>query len=122
MARPLLHPPLRGVGECQTEVITSVPWKVAFSIIFFSLALLLATTGQRIRAAENGNAQSGGKAASSMNSSDRGMENSKKWFADPERGWIRGEERQELQKKRRAESENRIESSRGKAARILGEY
>ena len=102
--------------------MTSVPWKVAFSTIFFSLALLLTTAGQRIGAAENSNTQSGRKAASSVNSSDRGMENSKKWLADPERGWIRGEERHELQKKRRAESENRIESSRGKAASVLGEY
>jgi hypothetical protein len=103
-------------------VITSVPWKVAFSTIFFSLALLLAAAGQRIGAAENGNAQSGGKVASSVNSSDREMENSKKWFADPERGWIRGEGRHELQKKRRSENEHRIESSRDKAASILGEY
>ncbi len=99
-----------------------MPCKVAFSTIFLSLALLLATAGQRIGAAENGNAQSGGKVASSVNSSDRGLENTKKWFADPERGWIRGEERHELQKKRRAESENRIESSRGKAARVIEEY
>jgi hypothetical protein len=103
-------------------VITSVPWKVAFSTIFFSLALLLATAGQRIGAAENSNAQSGGKAASSVNSSDRGMENSKKWVADPERGWIRGEGRHELQKKRRSESENRSESFKGKGASILEEY
>jgi hypothetical protein len=103
------------------KMITSVPWKVAFSIIFFSLALLLATTGQRIRAAENGNRET--KATSPVNNSDKGMENSNKWFADPARGWIRMEERAELQKKSGTGiSKNRMESPRGKTTAILWEY
>ncbi len=100
-----------------------MPWKVTFNIIFFSLVPLLATAGQRIGAAENGSAQSGGKVASSMNSSDKGMKNSNKWFADPERGWIREEERPELQKKSgTGSSQNQTQSPRGKTMAIFWEY
>lgn len=98
-----------------------MPWKVTFNIIFFSLVPLLATAGQRIGAAENGNRET--KTTSPVNNSDKGMENSNKWFADPARGWIRMEERPELQKKSgTGSSQNQTQSPRGKTMAIFWEY
>ena len=98
--------------------------KTAISMTFLTLALSLVVAGQSSEAlaGESGNTQSGGRPASRM--SDNGMEKAAaRWFADPERGWIRVEERRQPQKKPRAPtSQDRMEGSTGKDAAALWGY
>jgi len=98
-----------------------VPRKVILSVIFFCLALLLAMAGYGIRAGENSNNRTPGKVTQSDDNAVKS--NHPRWFADPERGWIRMEERPELQKKSGTGiSQNRMESPKGKTTAILWEY
>jgi hypothetical protein len=86
----------------------------------FALMLLVAATGYQI-AGESDAKQGDGKAASSGDG-DKGTVSSAKWFADPKRGWIRRDEREEQQKRRAAEQDQSENSTREKASRVLWEY
>jgi hypothetical protein len=92
------------------------------SIVFaFALALLVAT-GYRTGAGENNSRQNDGKVAPSSDKREKGIvNNSNKWFADPKRGWIRSEEREE-QKRRAAQQERSEHSTREKAGGTIWEY
>lgn len=105
-------------------MITRVPRKWIFTIIFLGL-VLVATKGQHtcVLGAENGYPQIEGKAGSSRNSKDKGRESTNtRWFADPERGWIRIQEGQDESKKRRADAAQNRTGYRDKAVGIPGEY
>jgi hypothetical protein len=97
----------------------------AFSYIaIIAAALLLSASGQPANAqpGKSGGSNAGGVAASRM--SEKGLENNNaQWSADPERGWLRAEERHELHKKGKSQpGKKQFESSRGKAKGSLWEY
>ena len=90
--------------------------KVFFIIVFFALAMGLGAPGQRTRADDNGSPRSADKAENKYKrTSDT------RWFADPERGWIKNGERREPRKKTDA-SRGRNESSNGNSRPFLWEY
>src|SRR5712692_1615739 len=100
-----------------------MPRKVILSVIFFCLALLLAMAGYGIRAGENSNNRTPGKVTQSDNNAVKS--NHPRWFADPERGWIRNEERSETPKKQRGPQDAQDKSgSAGKQSpgRVLWDY
>jgi hypothetical protein len=81
--------------------------KKFFRISVFLLAILVLGVGQLV-AAERGKGFSrrGGSAESHM--SERGKENTNaQWYADPDRGWVRAEERKENKKDSRAADKGR---------------
>jgi len=85
----------------------------------FALAILVATAGYRIVAGEKEGRQGDEKAPSS---SAKGSASNSRWFADPKRGWIRSDEREEQQKNRAAEQDRNENSAREKASRVIWEY
>ena len=90
-----------------------------YYIAIMTAALLLRETGQPANAQPGGSGGSsaGGVAASHM--SEKGSENTNaQWSADPERGWRRAEERQELHKKGKLQrSKKQAEDSKAKSTR-----
>jgi len=106
-------------SEYRCPVMTKMAGKVIFGAIAFALALLVATAGYQIVAGENDPKQSDGKVAAS---GDKGTISNSKWFADPKRGWIRSDEREEQQKRRAAEQDRGKNSAREKANRVIWEY
>ena len=86
--------------------------KRVVSIIFMALLLAVAGRGGNPLAGEDTN-----RGKTDLPLSDRGMESANaQWCADPERGWIRVDERPQSQKKAPARPpQNRIENSGGKA-------
>ncbi|HEY3306578.1 MAG TPA: hypothetical protein VGL70_23910 [Candidatus Binatia bacterium] len=93
--------------------------KWRFGALAFALFLLVATAGYHIGAGEKDNRQGDGKAASS---GDKGTVSNSKWFADPKRGWIRSDKREEQQKRRAAEHDRGENSAREKAGRVIWDY
>jgi hypothetical protein len=105
-----------GTSITINEKLTGVLRKVFFIIVFFALATGLGAPGQRTRADDNG----------SPHSADKTEDKNKRttdtrWSADPKRGWIKKDERQEPRKKAEA-SRSRSESSNGNSGPILWEY
>jgi hypothetical protein len=75
--------------------------KYTVSLALLSVLLYGATTPSDAAQAKNFPSQRGGKADSHM--SAKGSANSNpQWSADPERGWVRAEERHELSEERDA--------------------
>jgi hypothetical protein len=66
--------------------------------VLLSLLALIAATSHAI-GAEKGRSP-GGKAASQMSSKAKENTNAQ-WYADPDRGWVRAEERHDLKEERR---------------------
>jgi hypothetical protein len=93
--------------------------KWCFGALACALALLVATAGYHIGAGEKDNRQGDGKVASS---GDKGTVKNSKWFADPKRGWIRSDEREEQQKRRAAEQDRGENSAKEKAGRAIWDY
>ncbi|MGH7768388.1 MAG: hypothetical protein ACREQP_13100 [Candidatus Binatia bacterium] len=90
--------------------------KWRFGALACALALLIVTAGYHIGAGEKDNRQGDGKVASS------GAKGNSKWFADPKRGWIRSDEREEQQKRRAVEQDRGENSAREKSDRVLWDY
>jgi len=90
----------------------------------FALAILVSTAGYHIVAGEKEGRQGDERAPSSSASSAKGSasNSNSRWFADPKRGWIRSDEREEQQKNRAAEQDRNENSAREKASRVIWEY
>ena len=85
---------------------------VAILTILNAMMVCFSDSPTQAGQAKGNGSHRGGQAGSHR--SGNGLENNNaQWFADPERGWIRAEERHELHKK--GHSENKVpKQSRGK--------
>jgi hypothetical protein len=92
----------------------------AIVAIFFCLTLLIVTANYHIGAGENGNPQSPGKVTQPDDSAIKS--NHPRWFADPERGWIRTEQQSDARKKQRSDAKDKDVNNRPPAGRVLWEY
>lgn len=85
---------------------------VAILTILNALLLCFSDSLTQAGQAKGSGSHRGGQAGSHM--SGKGLENNNaQWFADPERGWIRAEERRELHKKNHSENKT-LKQSREK--------
>ena len=103
-----------------TGNITAGASMTRLTVAVITVALLLCP-GQWARAqgAKNGGPHGGGKAASHMSS--KGLENNNaQWSADPERGWVRAEERHDLQPTKGSKEKQKHERVKGKAVNGKG--
>lgn len=94
--------------------------RLARYIVVITATLVLGS-GQWARAQGNksGGPHGGGKAASHMSS--KGLENNNaQWSADPERGWVRAEERHDLQSTKESKEKQKQERLKGKAVNVKG--
>ena len=88
---------------------------VATLAILNALLLCFSNTSSQAGEAKGGASQRGGQAGSHMSS--KGQENTNaQWSADPERGWIRADERHDLHDQR--QSSEKPNQKRGKQKRI----
>ena len=79
-----------------------------FSVVLLILSGLLSIAGSRAEAKDQSNhatTHRGGQAATQMGSKAVANSNAQ-WSADPSRGWVRAEERQELRKNSAASKNN----------------
>jgi hypothetical protein len=113
--------------ECPKGVICVAP-KTVFRIIVFSITLFIGTATYRIGTAQTGNGETKSKVTPPVSSNDKrshdkGTDNAaEQWVADPERGWIRRNERSEAPKKQPATPAQQSNEDPRKAQRIFWEY